>query len=73
MVQEEEDKTRDTAQLSGYTNFLDNRRIDNEALSVLGNHVLGVLALEWLENRYPHLPERSVLPFLKFYLCDPPC
>lgn len=43
-----------------YTNFLDATRDHNDGLSVLGNHLLGVFALEWLEARYPHLPERSV-------------
>jgi len=41
-----------------YTNFLDQSRAHNESLSVLGNHVLGMFALEWLEARYPHLPSR---------------
>jgi dsRNA-specific ribonuclease len=41
-----------------YTNYLDAERLDNESLSVLGNSLLGTFALEWLENRYPHLPER---------------
>lgn len=41
-----------------YTNYLDAERLDNESLSVLGNSLLGTFAAEWLEARYPHLPER---------------
>lgn len=59
-----------------YTNFLDVTREDNESLSVLGNHLLGVFALEWLESRYPNLPERLVLsarkPMNSPHLLKPP-
>lgn len=75
LVGEEEEKERLTAQSIGasgtevvaekpaYTNFLDVDRRDNESLSVLGNHLLGVFALEWLESRYPHLPSQYVVSF----------
>lgn len=39
-----------------YTNYLDHERLHNEALATLGNHLLGVFAIEWLEARYPRLP-----------------
>lgn len=39
-----------------YTNFLDAQRDDNESLAVLGNHLLGTFATEWLEAKYPNLP-----------------
>lgn len=43
-----------------YTHHLDATRAHNEAFATLGNHLLGVFAVEWLEARYPHLPERLV-------------
>lgn len=39
-----------------YTNYLDGQKLHNEALATLGNHLLGVFAIEWLEARYPRLP-----------------
>lgn len=41
-----------------YTNYLDEEKLHNEALSTLGNHLLGVFTIEWLEARYPRLPTR---------------
>lgn len=39
-----------------YTNYLDAEKLHNEGLATLGNHLLGVFAIEWLEARYPRLP-----------------
>ena len=39
-----------------YTNYLDAQKSHNEGLATLGNHLLGVFAIEWLEARYPRLP-----------------
>merc|ERR1711939_1178993 len=41
--------------------------------SLLGNHLLGVLALEWLESRYPHLPERAMKAALTLYVGPRTC
>ena len=41
-----------------YTTYHDKTRQSNEPLSTLGNQLLGTFALEWVESRYPHLPER---------------
>lgn len=41
-----------------YTNYLDAEKLDNSDLATLGNHLLGVFAIEWLDARYPRLPTK---------------
>lgn len=43
-----------------FTNYLDDGQLHNEQFATLGNSLLGLLGAEWIDCRYPHLPNKSV-------------
>ncbi|MBW0513454.1 hypothetical protein O181_053169 [Austropuccinia psidii MF-1] len=56
-----------------FTNFLDQEKLHNEELATLGNSVLGILGAEWLDRRYPHLPEKAFQAALTMYVGPRTC
>ncbi|EGF97802.1 uncharacterized protein MELLADRAFT_27059, partial [Melampsora larici-populina 98AG31] len=47
--------------------------LHNEELATLGNSLLGVLGAEWIDRRYPHLPNKAFQAALTMYVGPRTC
>lgn len=56
-----------------FTNYLDEGQLHNEELATLGNSLLGVLGAEWIDRRYPHLPNKAFQAALTMYVGPRTC
>jgi len=52
------------------THFGDEGKKDNMTYATIGNELLGMLATEWVESRWPHLPLRFVSQIFVICLFD---